>query len=381
MGEASELSEFEQRVHERFGLNRGLLLAVGVACLGMGAFSVLLPLSFYGSLIQLVGVLLFASGAIKAVQLLLGRYSTSARRRGWPVIVCEVILDVLMGILIFNHWRVSVVVMASAFGLLFLLEGLLLLYMALRSPTATSHKLLTCCGAVTSAIGLVILLRLVNDPLRWAGVFVGIKLLTFGGTLAWIALRALPTDRALVYESAPLLPEAGEAYAVYFGTAFHLGIFIGDGEVVHFLNDNYIYRVPWGQFVAGRPPEHWTYPDLAPAATEVVVRTALSEVGKTYPYSLLRFNCEHFAVYCKSGGQTYNSIYAQIAGGAANVAMHPLLGTVAELNTRLFEWLAFHLGGPSGKRLSLAIRRLGAAVTNGLVALSPGRSASGGSLR
>jgi uncharacterized membrane protein HdeD (DUF308 family) len=378
MGTESELSEFEQRVHERFGLNRGLLLAVGVACLAMGAFSVMLPLSFYGSLVQIVGVLLFGSGAIKAVQLLLGRYSTSARRRGWPVIVCEVILDVLMGTLLFNHWRVSVVVMASAFGLLFLFEGLLLLYMAVRSPTATSHKLLSCCGVITSAIGLVILLRLVNDPLRWAGVFVGIKLLAFGGTLAWIALRALPTDRALVYESAPLMPEAGEAYAVYFGTAFHLGIFIGDGEVVHFLNDNYVYCVPWEQFVAGRPPEHWTYPDLAPVATEVVVQTALSEVGKTYPYSLLRFNCEHFAIFCKSGGQTYSSVYAQIAGGAANVAMHPVLGTVAELNTRLFEWLAFHLGGPSGKRLSLAIRRLGAAVTNGLVALSPARSASGG---
>ena len=207
MGKESELSEFEQRVHERFGLNRGLLLAVGVACLGMGAFSVLLPLSFYGSLIQLVGVLLFGSGAIKAVQLLLGRYSTSAWRRGWPVIVCEVILDLLMGLLLCNHWRVSVTVMVSAFGLLFVLEGLLLLYMAVRSPTATSHKLLTCCGAVTSAIGLMILLRLVNDPVRWAGVFVGIKLLTFGGTLTWIALRALPTDRALVYESAPLYPE------------------------------------------------------------------------------------------------------------------------------------------------------------------------------
>ena len=103
--------------------------------------------------------------------------------------MCEVILDLLMGLLLCNHWRVSVTVMVSAFGLLFVLEGLLLLYMAVRSPTATSHKLLTCCGAVTSAIGLMILLRLVNDPLRWAGVFVGIKLLTFGGTLTWIALR------------------------------------------------------------------------------------------------------------------------------------------------------------------------------------------------
>jgi hypothetical protein len=253
-----------------------------------------------------------------------------------------------------------------------------LLYMAIRSPTVTSHRLLTWCGVVISAIGILILLRLVNEPLRWAGVLVGLKLLAFGGALAWIALRALPTDRALVYESAPLCPEAGEAYAVYFGTAFHLGIFIGGGEVVHYLNDNYVYRVCWDNFVAGRTPEHWTYPDLAPDETEVVVQTALSEVGKTYRYSLLKFNCEHFAIYCKSGGQTYNSVYAQIAGGAANMTAHPLLGTVAELNTRLFEWLAFHLGGPSGKRLSLAIRRLGAAVTNGIVALSLARSASGG---
>jgi hypothetical protein len=40
---------------------------------------------------------------------------------------------------------------------------------------------------------------------------------------------------------------------------------------------------------------------------------------------------------------------------------------VAELNTRAVEWLAFHLGGPSGKRLSLAIRRIGSTVTMWLV--------------
>ena len=62
--------------------------------------------------------------------------------------------------------------------------------------------------------------------------------------------------------------------------------------------------------MAGRPPEHWTYPDLAPIAPEAVIQTALGEVGKTYPYNLLKFNCEHFAIYCKSGGQTYNSVYA-----------------------------------------------------------------------
>ena len=97
------------------------------------------------------------------------------------------------------------------------------------------------------------------------------------------------------------IPQTGELYAVYFGTAFHLGVSIGNGEIVHYLNDNHVYRVTWEQFLEGRSPEHWTYPDLESIPVETVVRTALSEVGKTYEYSLLRFNCEHFAIYCKTG--------------------------------------------------------------------------------
>ncbi len=50
------------------------------------------------------------------------------------------------------------------------------------------------------------------------------------------------------------------------------------------------------------------------------------------------------------------------------MSAHPLLGLVAELNTRAVEWLAFHYGGPTGKQLSLTIRRIGAVVTNWLIA-------------
>ena len=222
-------------------------------------------------------------------------------------------------------------------------------------------------GVVAGAIGVVIVSRLVDDPIRWAGAFVGLKLLTFGGTLTWIAWKALKSDATLVYELEMPAPETGELYAVYFGTAFHLGVYIGQGEIVHYLNDNYVYRVTWEKFLDGRTPEHWTYPDLEPVPAEAVVRTALSEVGKTYPYNLLRFNCENFAIFCKSGGTTYFSKYAQIAGGVVGVATHPILGMVAELNTRFFEWLAFHFGGPAGKHVSLSIRRIGAAVTRWLV--------------
>lgn len=101
---------------------------------------------------------------------------------------------------------------------------------------------------------------------------------------------------------------------------------------------------------------------------DLVVRTALAEVGKTYHYNLLTFNCEHFAVYCKSGGTTKFSRYAQVASGVETVEAHPLIGLVAELNTRLIEWLAFHFGGPAGKQLSLSIRRIGAGITDWMIA-------------
>jgi uncharacterized membrane protein HdeD (DUF308 family) len=367
MGSATGIENLERRIEEQFGLKRGIVLAVGIACLALGGLSIALPVGLYGTLIRLVGVLLFASGAIKAGQLLIGRRSAAERARGWPVIVCQVALDFLMGMLLLNYWRASVSMATTVFGLLFLCEGLLMLYMALRSPTRRSRTMLAITGAVAGAIGVVIVSRLVDDPIRWAGVFVGLKLLSFGGTLTWIAWRALQSDASLVYELEMPAPETGELYAVYFGTAFHLGVYIGNGEIVHYLNDNHVYRVTWDQFLEGRTPEHWTYPDLDPVPEVAVVRTAISEVGKTYPYNLLRFNCENFAIFCKSGGATYSSKYAQIAGGASGVAMHPILGTVAELNTRFFEWLAFHFGGPAGKHISLSIRRMGATVTRWLV--------------
>jgi hypothetical protein len=39
------------------------------------------------------------------------------------------------------------------------------------------------------------------------------------------------------------------------------------------------------------------------------------------------------------------------------------------LSTRVVEWLAFHFGGPAGKKLSLTIPGLGAAVTSWLIVI------------
>jgi hypothetical protein len=37
--------------------------------------------------------------------------------------------------------------------------------------------------------------------------------------------------------------------------------------------------VSWEEFLDGRMPQHWTYPDLPAVPVEEIVRTALAEVS------------------------------------------------------------------------------------------------------
>jgi uncharacterized membrane protein HdeD (DUF308 family) len=361
---------------ERVVTSRVLLLVVGLCCVGLGVVAIWLPLSLFGTLVWVVGALLLGTGVIKLLQLLPGRRSRAARRQTWAMILIHSGLDIVMGLLLFNHGQISARLVAAVFGLLFLIEGVLLLVMGAKATSFRGRLMLWITAVVTGGIGLAVVLGLVADPIRWAGVMVGLKLLCFGLTLVIIALTARGDAAALLLATEVPEPVTGELYSVYFGTAFHLGVYVGDGKIVHFLNDDHVYQVSWEQFLEERMPQHWTYPDLPEVPVQEIVRTALAEVGKTYKYNLLTFNCEHFAIYCKSGGQVKTSEFAQIPASLEIVRKHPWRGMVAELNTRVVEWLAFHLGGPSGKQLSLAIRRIGSTVTMWLMRSSK-RSAPG----
>ena len=79
MGTSTGLENLERQIEEQFGLKRGVVLLVGIACVVLGALSMVLPLGLYGALLRLVGVLLFGSGAVKAVQLVIGRRSAEQR--------------------------------------------------------------------------------------------------------------------------------------------------------------------------------------------------------------------------------------------------------------------------------------------------------------
>jgi uncharacterized membrane protein HdeD (DUF308 family) len=348
---------------ERVVPSRLLLLVVGLCCVGLGAVAIWLPQSLFGTLVWIVGALLLGTGVIKLLLLVPGWRCRAARRQSWAMILLHSGLDIAMGLILINHEQLSARVAAIVFGLLFLIEGAILLCMGAKATSFRGRLMLWITAVVTGGIGLAVVFALVADPIRWAGVMVGLKLLCFGLTLVIIALSARGDAAELLLATQVPEPITGELFSVYFGTAFHLGVYVGEGKIVHYLNDNHVYQVSWEQFLDGRMPQHWTYPDLPVVPVDEIVRTALAEVGKTYTYNLLTFNCEHFAIYCKSGGRVKTSAYAQVPSSMETVRKHPWRGMVAELNTRLVEWLAFHLGGPAGRKLSLTIRRIGSTVT------------------
>lgn len=369
MSKPSNLESYVERWQSELATSRNVILCVGCACMLLGLAAVLVPWRLFGSFAWLLGLILLLSGLIKSAQLLprRERISRESKRRSWFFILAEVALDLALGCLLIYQRSLSANLIGMLFGLAFIAESVVLLAVGLYSPTLRARTILGATAALTGAVGLAIVLRIVPEPLRWAGFLVGAKLLLFGASLVAVAIKAPRAHGPVLYTREQLVPEVAELYAVYFGTAFHLGVYIGEGEVVHYLDDNLVHRVTWEKFLDGRDPQHWTYPDLPDVEDMRVVETAISEVGKTYPYNLLKFNCEHFAIFCKSGGATKHSAFAQVPASVASVQTHPLVGMVAELNTRVFEWLAFHLGGAFGKQLSLQIRKLGSTITAVLV--------------
>jgi Lecithin retinol acyltransferase len=77
----------------------------------------------------------------------------------------------------------------------------------------------------------------------------------------------------------------------------HHGIDCGDGTVIHYEVDR-IVRIPIDTFCNGKKyfVKHYAFCD----SDDVVIKRAESRLGES-EYNLLFNNCEHFAVWCKTG--------------------------------------------------------------------------------
>ena len=78
----------------------------------------------------------------------------------------------------------------------------------------------------------------------------------------------------------------------------HHGIDLGDGTVAHYLEGREILRSPLAEFSQGQPVSVVEHADASTPG--VTLRRAMGRIGEQN-YNLLFNNCEHFAIWCKTG--------------------------------------------------------------------------------
>lgn len=353
-------------------------MLAGVGCLFLGCVSSLAPTGLAYSLRWVLGLQLVGLSILTAVPWLLGRVRQGKRVHGALPVATQTSVSLALGAAFLSPSSVAVGLLASLLFAGLVVDGSIQLWLAARRGPISGHLGLLVSGAVT--LGVAGWAALVDRARFWAsiGPLIGLRLTVFGLALLWMARSARRHGHPSVYGSAPFrfggARVLGEAYAVFIGNAFHLGVYVGDGQVVDFRNDEQVYLTGWDDFVLGRRPVRWEYPDLPRHPPEAVVQYARSQVGIPRPYGLFTYNCEHFVIECKSLGSTTRSRYAQMGLAESLFGAYPVLAAVVEVHTRFLGWLAYLLGGRFGRRLSLVTRFLGASMAT---ALLQGRSRLG----
>lgn len=90
----------------------------------------------------------------------------------------------------------------------------------------------------------------------------------------------------------------GDHLYVYRGTYFHHGIDCGDGTVIHYREGESITRSSEPFFTLGETIQIQPY--VNSDSPELVIERAVSRLGER-DYHLVFNNCEHFAIWCKTG--------------------------------------------------------------------------------
>ena len=139
------------------------------------------------------------------------------------------------------------------------------------------------------------------------------------------------------------------------GLFMHHGIDLGDGTVAHYLEGKEILRSPLDEFSRGEAFSVVAHPQADSVGR--TLRRALSRIGEQQ-YNLLFNNCEHFAVWCKTGRHRSAQVEQALGSGALGaLAMGQLLPAAALAGLRIL--LQQGLGpGSMDQGLALARRTL-----------------------
>lgn len=367
-------SQSTEVIPARFSVPQGrrlMLLLAGILILGTGLIAFFSHHFLERTFLWLVGATMIGLGLYKMGQWIVGKFSrTTKKTRGFSNILVQSLVDLAIGHLLLAYQFIALPALSVIVGALLLIDAGLQLGVANRMTNRRSQLSLAVSGLASGIVGIMAII-LCTHPLAatFLSYLLGFKLVLFGGALVLVSLYSKNHDEEVVYGSYSTSPGekiAGELYAVTFGPAFHLGVYLGNDEVVDFHFDNKVMHVTWDDFALDRQPQRWEYPDLPPVPAEVVIATARAQIGKQFAYKAVTFNCENFAIYCKSGGKTVISRYAQAPMGLEIITKYPLLGSLMESFSRICNWIAYLLGGHIGRAVGLGVRSLSARVAGWL---------------
>ena len=357
--------------------HRTRLAVIGSLFVLAGILIVEAPFIFFDPLQILLSFGLIASGGLKLVQLFLGKSSKGYSLRGIVLILIHSFIDIGAGLIFLTNENISIGFVALILGILFTIDGAVQFVVAWRSRGIKSRFLFFLNACFTLLLGLSTIVLFPQLRVNGVIILLAARLISFGIMLLIMAYRSKNNSLPIIFteiEPQVVKRKKGELYACYFGSGFHLGVYIGNNEVVHYRDDSIVHRTSWEEFLRGREPQHWVYPDIKAAPIDVVIKTAISQAGKTMKYNLISNNCEHFALYCKTGGKSRDSMYAQTNSALRNLKQRPYLAIFVEAYTRVGEWLAFHFGGTFGHKVSYKIRRLNSMVTAWMLSTSKASS-------
>ena len=357
--------------------HRTRLAVIGSLFVLAGILIVEVPFIFFDPLQILLSFGLIASGGLKLVQLFLGKSSKGYSLRGIVLILIHSFIDIGAGLIFLTNENISIGFVALILGILFTIDGAVQFVVAWRSRGIKSRFLFFLNACFTLFLGLSTIVLIPQLRVNGVIILLAARLISFGIMLLIMAYRSKNNSLPIIFteiEPQVVKRKKGELYACYFGSGFHLGVYIGNNEVVHYRDDSIVHRTSWEEFLRGREPQHWVYPDIKAAPVDVVIKTAISQAGKKMKYNLISNNCEHFALYCKTGGKSRDSMYAQTNSALRNLKQRPYLAIFVEAYTRVGEWLAFHFGGTFGHKVSYKIRRLNSMVTAWMLSTSKASS-------
>ena len=111
------------------------------------------------------------------------------------------------------------------------------------------------------------------------------------------------------------------------GIYSHHGIDCGDGTVIHYWPDEFplassVKRTTLGEFAEGGAVRVRDYAECDPP--EMVLSRAVSSLGER-DFDPLMSNCEHFAVWCKTGRKESS----QVSSAASFLRDQPAAGALA----------------------------------------------------